>query len=293
MYELQYLSLKVVFTVCYGLMTLFGTFANTIAAICLWKKNKTRHSKLDSILLSLTTSDILTSVLVYPTSGWLFYWADPKEFSTDSILYRTRASFAHSLTSISSMTIIMLAAVKYIKISRFATFDIIVTTKRIKILIILSWIASIALICPYIVTGYFFVFFTIFVAISTTISLPILYFLIVRVYKQSRQRIARMRTIIPNTINQSNPPSTSNESIERTTKKLVRKVQIFIGAYIICMFPSIICMSLYASKIIEDNALYHAVLLLFYGNSCVNPVLYMLHDLEVRTMAKRLFTKPK
>ena len=215
---------------------------------------------MDFILLSLSISDFLMSMLVFPVTGWAFYWTEPDEFPIQHPLTQTRAFCALSLTSISSITVTILAYVKYVKISRGTNFDDVVTERRLRIAIALSWIVPLLVIS----------------------LLPVLYIRIYRIYKESQNRIASTRT----------STSSSNESAtERASRKLIRKVLFITGAYFVCIFPTIPSTLLYRSGILQDGTVAHLVLIIFYGNSCVNPAIYFYNDRELFRIAKRLFMK--
>ena len=120
---------RIAFTVCYALMTLFGGFGNFISIICIRKKNQVpnERDKIDQILLSLAVCDTLVSFTVYPFYAALTFWI---QIPFIHIFTKLLGVWTLSMTSISSLTIIMLAAVRYFKLSKFSKFDDIITENR-------------------------------------------------------------------------------------------------------------------------------------------------------------------
>ena len=176
--------------VCYGVMTLIGSFGNIVSILCLRKKNQVRKKKLDPILLSLSICDVLMSAVVFPLTVLNFYCPSSEDYPHDHSLTKVRGFLTVALTSISSLTIIQLAVVKYIKISQIANFHRIVTHRRLRIMIIFTWLFCFGSSSPRLLTNKRIRFFTQIVTITTLAALPLFYYLIYRVYKQSRSRIS-------------------------------------------------------------------------------------------------------
>ena len=107
---------------------------------------------------------------------------------------------------------------------------------------------------------------------------PIFYFLIYRIFKRSRRRIADI--------------STTTRSSKREMKqkhRLVKRVLWLIGAYFVCSFPIFIIFILYSSGLVQHLAFFHIPSIIFVGNSCINPVIYVLRDKQFRDAARKLF----
>eukprot|EP00111_Clytia_hemisphaerica_P019493 TCONS_00057494-protein len=109
---------RIFLTICYGLMTIFGGIGNVVSIISIYKKNQNSNDRdnIDLILLSLAVCDALVSITVYPVYPWLNFWTF--DFGSFPIAMRIFGLVLLSMTSTSSLTIIMLAAIKYLKISR-------------------------------------------------------------------------------------------------------------------------------------------------------------------------------
>ena len=82
-----------------------------------------------------------------------------------------------------------------------------------------------------------------------------------------------------------------NAITRATARKIARKVLLIIAAYFFSLVPGIILMRLYQAGIVKDDVIPHLGMMVFYGNSCVNPFLYIISDKEIRTLAKRLLIK--
>ena len=89
---------KIIFMVCYGVLTLIGSFGNIVSILCLRKKNHVRKNKLDSILLSLSINDALMSTVGFPLTAWNFHFSS-NEYT------KARIFCALYLSSVSSLTI--------------------------------------------------------------------------------------------------------------------------------------------------------------------------------------------
>ena len=274
---------RIAFTVCYALMTLFGGFGNFISIICIRKKNQVpnERDKIDQILLSLAVCDTLVSFTVYPLHGWLNYWEKiPFHHIHTKVFY----TWTLAMTSVSSVTIIMLAAIKYFKLSRFSKFDDIITENRLRMMIVLSWLIPILFMCPYIITqSYPLIVCSFIITCSTLVSLPIFYFLILYLYKKSRQRVASLTS--------SRQQITSLGMTTSTySRKLILRSLWLIGAYFLCTVLTIPCMVLLVLHT-KDIFFYQLTNLVFLGNSCVNPCIYMYKDKKIRKIAKGLLRK--
>ena len=267
-----------VFGISYSLMTVFGGFGNILSLICLWKKRKIRTGKIDTLLSSLSVCDLLVSFVVYPISA-LSYFGLKNDFYT-----KFNVGLGLTFTSVSSITIIMLAAVKYIKMSRFQNFDSIISNRRLKFLITVSWSIPSAVIIPPMFVGYSTGFFVIVITTCTLISLPIFYFLIHNIYENSRQQISNTRA----------PPANGESSKTRnSTKKLAHRVLWLVGTYFICTSLFIPCIILYRFNLVTNDTLAHVVVTIFCSNSCLNPLLYMYTDRKLRAIAVGIFFTPK
>ena len=178
---------RIFLTICYGLMTIFGGIGNVISIISIRKKNQNPNDreKIDQILLSLAVCDALVSIIIYPVYPWLNFW---NYGPYNSFLMRLLAVLLLSFTSTSSLTIIMLAAIKYLKISKPTTFHGIITKNRFRIMMLLSWITPVCMFTPYLINKD--IMWTInslsfSVTITTIITVPIFYFLILQFFKKS------------------------------------------------------------------------------------------------------------
>ncbi|XP_066926574.1 histamine H2 receptor-like [Clytia hemisphaerica] len=266
-----------IFGTIFTLMTPIGCFGNIASIICLQKKSRLQRTKIDSLLKSLLVSDLLVSLTVYPLSAYLQFTRYRDVLST-----LANVVLLLSLTSISSVTVVFLAVIKYIKMSRFTSFDRIITKIRLKIMIATSWVVPIGVISPYLVSStYNAGIFTMITCLSTLIILPIFYYRIHRIHKESSDRIHHSRNHEPGQLNHISP----------TSQRVIKRVLCLVGAYFVCSAPMIPSMILYRSGVITNNLLPHFVLMLFAGNSCINPTLFLLTDSGIRKMKKRFFNR--
>ena len=273
---------KIIFTTCYTLMTIFGGCGNILSIICIYKKNHSslmEADQIDQILISLAICDTLVSLTIYPGQAWSNNWA---QIPYDHIYYKIQGWWTLSMTSVSSVTIIMLAAVKYLKLSRFAKFDEIVTTKRLQCMIVLTWFVPILAMSPYLISQSYPINICSFVVTCSTLAtLPIFYALILHFYRRSREDVIEMAST-----------ASTRQAMESVTDEYSRKLIIcslwLIGTYFLCTvltIPGLILSSLGIKNVI----FYKSRDLIFLGNSCMNPVIYFLKDTKIRNIAKGLF----
>ena len=227
----------------------------------------------------------MVSLTIYPFFGWLAYWA---KFPFGHIYTNLIFTWNLSLTSISSLTIIMLAVVKYIKLSRPTTFDNIITMTRLRMIIIASWVIPLLTMSPYLIIPQSYRISTISfsITVATLVSLPVFYFLILYVYKKSRKRVSRMTA-------STTQRNFNQRSTIRGTRKVVRRSLWLIGVYFLCSVLTILSRTLYSTGVVDSQSgvWFQMSTLVFLGNSCCNPCIYMFMDSKIWKISKQLFTK--
>ena len=190
------------------------------------------------------------------------------------------------MTSTSSLTIILLAVVKYIKLSRSLTFDTVITKKRLWLFIILTWIVPGVLMSPYLMVESYRVVYVIFtLTLATLILLPVFYLLILFVYKKSRKQVGRMMAA---TVTQR---KFNRRVTSRDARRLVRRSLWLIGVYFMCSVLTIFSISFYALNVTNSGVLFRISSFIFLGNSCCNPCIYMFTDPKIWKISKELFKK--
>eukprot|EP00111_Clytia_hemisphaerica_P011707 TCONS_00034391-protein len=122
------------------------------------------------------------------------------------------------------------------------------------------------------------------ITITTIISLPVLYLMILFVFKKSRKQVAI-------TANSTIQQELNAQVTERISKKLVRRSLWLIGVYFACTGLTVFSYTLYAYGVIESGYLYQITNIIFLGNSCANPCIYMFKDKKIRKIAKATFKK--
>ena len=189
------------------------------------------------------------------------------------------------MTSISSLSVIILAVVKYIKIAKFSTFDDIITRNRIRFMIAMSWFIPVPLLSSYLFDKnqrWTMYSASLSITIATMISLPVFSFLILYVFKKSRDHVNRMT----NSIYQR---ESNNQTTEQISKKLVQRSLWLIGVYFMCTAVTIISFVVLELGFVRQGYFYQATAIIFLGNSCANPCIYMYKDHKMRKIAKKLF----
>ena len=175
--------------------------ANIISILCIRKKLQ-RHTQIDKILLSLAVSDTLVCVTALPLKAWFEYWESISFLHPITI--RCLSYWVLALTNNSTLTVTILAAVKYFKIAADEKFKTIVTEFRLRTAICLCWLFPILLMIPNITERFPNSMMSAMRSPINILSrlctflglvlLPIFYFLIYRIFKRSRRRIADIST---------------------------------------------------------------------------------------------------
>ena len=257
-----------------------------ISVISIRKKNQNPNDRdqIDQILLSLADCDALVSIIIYPLYPWLNFW-NYGEYN--SFPMRLFGVLVLSMTSTSSLTIIMLAAIKYLKISRSNNFENIVTENRFHLMVIMCWLLPLLMFTPSLINEELVWIINIlsFAAIlSTLVSLPVFCYLIVHVFKKSRRQVEEMAD---STIQQAS----NNQVTERISKKLVRRALWLITVYFACTSLTFFSVTFYAFGAANQGYLYQFTNIFYLGNSCANPCIYMYKDKRLREIAMNIFKR--
>ena len=164
----------------FGCICVLGTIGNFLSVLCLWKisQNSLEMTNSQKTLMSLVVSDFLVSSICCPIQIVGFFW----KLNIHGYLVAT-------LCGVSSLTLILLAFEKYVKLTRFTTYHHIMSPGRVKLAIIACWLLpTVSMTSVYwSIAVYGLCNFAIMT--STLVSLPMLYFHIFRFYKESRRTV--------------------------------------------------------------------------------------------------------
>ena len=83
----------------------------------------------------------------------------------------------------------------------------------------------------------------------------------------------------------------NNQATQQISKKLVQRSLWLISAYWTCTGLTILGYVVYSVGALKKGYLFHVINVVFLGNSCANPCIYMYKDKKIRKIAMNLFKK--
>jgi len=271
--------------IIYFLMTVFGGIGNIISIICVQKQMKFELEIKNShkILMSLIISDTIVVLFFCPVRGVRLLYNIP-----DSI-YEVAAFVYMMSCCASSFSIVLLSLERYVKLTKFHMYHLILTTRRIHVAIIMCWVIPILMATtrffPTSVDGIFYSL----TVLGTLIALVVFYILIYRYTWKSQRKIKKMKTEFK--IQPDAQGSTKDSTSSPLLKKLTRKVLLLIASYFVCSFPVLPVGIIYWLGLLTNTLLFNVTVVLYLGNSCINPVIYVICDTTFRKRAKGLFIR--
>ena len=282
----------------YSIICIFGTFSNTVSIICLFKqwKNKPRISNSQKILMSLIVSDLLVSLVSCPIRIVSLFAKLP----THGYIFST-------LCGASSLTIFLLACDKYLKLTRFAVYEDIMTQKRLTISIGACWIfPMVAMTSAWWLTPLYGIINGLIICFIL-VSLPILYLFIYRYYKESKRNLAKFSQDASNAVvyqpsrdvNVDKDQSTSKsvgtvipklvvDRDQKNKRKLTKKILLLMSTYFVCTIIYAPIAYLVSFRVIAHSNFFYFALAVYLANSMLNPIIYVFRDRQFRHAVKQM-----
>jgi len=260
----------------YGSLSILGglvaAVGNLVALYIIWMPG--HRSKSNKILTSLAVSDALTGLVVFPLNA---YQSLTKAARFECAVDAVRAYCALLMAGSSVLTLVVIALDRYILMTKLASYDSILTKRRITIILVTCWVfpgltplLKLAGTLPYL-TSMVLIFY------GPIILLVIFYCLLIRVIYASRQKViahsmqqtkflatptcCETSTTTSECAATSNRTSNNNKVINTTTTttttstttktltttkvkrsekrhlKLAKSVAILLGCYLLCLMP--------------------------------------------------------
>ena len=156
-------------------------------------------------------------------------------------------------------------------------------------MIIFSWILPVILFIPYLIDkelGWTVNHLSFSITVITIITLPLLYFLILFAFKKSRRRIRGMTT-------SATQRETNNQITQHISKKLVHRSLWLISVYLTCTGLTILGYFIHPLSFVTQAYIFQVINVVFLGNSCANPCIYMYKDKKIRKIAMNLSSSSK
>lgn len=276
--------------VLFVLIGIVAVIGNVLSAIIVWKPAmKQSHSNL--ILKSLIIADTLVGGLVCPL---LAYQLLTHSYLENCNYERIRDFLAISLTSISSLTIAIIAFDRYLLLTKLNNYSKYMSKKKIQILLVVLWIfPPLASSMRYI---NFSLYRYVFIATGSTSTLAIIvsYLLILKEIHTKRKLLELQRV----NIKAVGTSDLSNEQIQEDFQlQIAKKVALLVSCFLVCNIPSII--TVIVRTIIQPNELTSSSLqnaylfscFVFSLNSSINPFVYASRYPEFQTHLRGMFKR--
>ena len=236
----------------------------------------------NKIILSLAFSDCGVAFIVIPVMVWMVKNAWHRD---------TISCVIESIHLVSSVwmvgpflwTIALLAYDRYVLLTKYSSYDSIMTNKKLSTYIASFWISMFALGLGTVYSEFVLVATTFFNLCTPFILLVGCYVLIMRSVRESRRNLERHEV--------------NTQIQQRREIKLALKVAVMIVIYLLCLMPTLIWLILhqvsasFAPGFLSDemnSKLQVVALTAGCSNSCVNSFIYISQDPGFRREFKKL-----
>ena len=290
----------------YGTIAIFGTFSNTVSIFCLLKqwKVKPRVSNAQKILMSLIISDLLISTVSCPIQVANFFMRIP-----------THGYVVTTLCGVSSLTILLLALDKFLRLTRFSIYPNLVNDVRLTVAISFCWIFPTIFMTSAWWNTVVFGLINGLLTLITLLALPVLYVRIYRFYMQSKRNVAKFSQGQNRSTETENdcrvfaqPPTTTppkdestdqhisavhivkaTKSNQKNRRRLTTKILVLMSTYFICTIIYSTIAFLASFRLIDHSTVFYLSLAVYHANSMMNPIIYVFRDSKFRRTVKQMF----
>ena len=299
--QLTHYSHRIAFGGFFILLSLFGGAGNLTTCWYMFLKKKSCQMTLKSLLIADTMA-CLVSLPLQSFRMFQFNWIADCHLEAVGFYITVIAVWA------SCLTICIIAFDRYTLLTKYKRYHIIMTKKRVKIMLALVWLVSVVGSCAKFVPGGGPPVFRPIngaMLLIPVILLPIFYYGIVKHVHRSEKRMETHKKMgsqhsVPSqfTINEKATGGTSSSSnqLQSKKRKVARRSALLVGWFFIC---SCTCIALMALLMVNRKKRFltpysvHLLSKLSYlslvMNSCLNPVIYFLRDAKYQRTLKELF----
>uniref|UniRef100_A0A8B9RF79 G-protein coupled receptors family 1 profile domain-containing protein n=1 Tax=Astyanax mexicanus TaxID=7994 RepID=A0A8B9RF79_ASTMX len=278
-------AVYVLLCVCASAVVLLTVFGNllVIISVCHFKQ---LHTPTNMLILSLAVSDFLVGLFVMP---FHFIWLIESCWLFGHIFCVLFNFVSFQLTSVSVGSVALIALDRYVALSHPFLYSQGITSTVIHTVIVLAWFFSLLynfamfyvggnftdlVMCP----GECLYFLgetdswidLLFVVIVPCTLMVVLY---VQIFVIARRHASAIRELNQNiqTISKVNPVSMKSE------RKAAKVLGILVIVFLVCLVPYYACSLMTSTTTIDSSHfIVNNVLILFYLNSSLNPVIYAL-----------------
>ena len=260
------------------LLFIIGGILNIYALYCLLKFKKTNNDlqfgNLEKLLLALNASDLLACLVSGPMKIIVYMIL----ISSIQQRFTFIVDFFCQFSSTSIIT--MIAINNCIKITRFSTYDSLVTDTRINNFIRATFIVSaLTLLVPILISPAFSLALMVLTVLTSLIVMVISYVTIVKELKRSDEKIR-------------NEATAEGKRRVKRENKVSKTILILMTCFFMCtILPTIVAgisYFLFGLKVFKTNMPF--IVIVFNSNTISNPCIYVLKNSKYRL---KLFRKRK
>lgn len=271
-----------------GILAIIG---NVISGIILWKP--AMKDKSNGFLKSLVIADAFVGIFCCPL---YVHQLITKTFLSTSIVYEEVRNYLNVwLSSTSALTIVLIAADRYLLLTKLTNYSTYMNDRRMAVLIAFAWLYPLMAVSMCFVNDFVYRYTYIVSTICSTAALCTFYILTLKNISRKRKRFQSVRSVSTTSINHV------SRQEKRQQLQLTKNVSFLVACYIVCSVPSLITAvvrSIYQPNAITSSALQQAYLFAYFSgsaNSCINPMVYAAKFPEFRYHLKKMFgcNKPK
>lgn len=261
------------------LLSATALFGNAVILITIWKTSSL-HSASYMLLSSLAVSDLFVGLVVQPLFALflLFNNFDPVPLHISAVF----------LTLVSLMNVTAIAIDRFLALRLHLRYNALVTTSRVKLILICIWLFSAVVSIPYLGLKYFRPLLLLQPAIflcllvGNFIAYSKIYFIVRR--HQSQIQLQRH----PHQRQQENNGNLF--SVVRLKKSAANSFLVY-TLLLFCYFPYTVYVGLCRDTHGNSPTTFNTMVTLVFLNSSLNPILYCWRDRQIRTALKQLYFK--
>ncbi|XP_078345453.1 adenosine receptor A2b-like [Oculina patagonica] len=259
-------------------LMLISIFGNTVVLAAVATTSSLRSPSL-ILLCGLAVSDLVVGLVVQP-----IYIA--KELTSDVLLLEITRTIGISFCGISFATMAAISVDRFLALRYPMTYNMFVTTRRVKLILIIIWVIHILLLSSFSVWYEPIIFYIslVFIAVYITAS-TVSYIGIYRIVRRHQLQILAQQQAVELSTDGN---SFNLLSLSRTAVNTF----VFYICTILCYFPWLIYRIFYAHIYVSNpNTAWVFTATLLFANSAINPFLYCWRLRELRVAVLKTVRK--
>ena len=276
---------RYVFGSSFILCALLAAIGNTISLVILNKPSM--RTKSNRFLTSLAVSDNLVGFLLCPlTSATLL----EGRFLTRCDLESAKVFISVMLCGTSASTVALVAYDRYVLLSSLQNYPVKMSDRKVRVLILLSWLVPVVLQAFYVVHGLLYLLSISVLTVGPFVIISISYRLMMKKIRQKEEELASHQH------KGSSRQNAKTDKKERKNLNLAHKLVSLIIYYVICLLPAlfnflaeITIRVMKKDKPVSLQTLTIFALFCASVNSVINPAIYVSKYPEFKREFWKLF----